>query len=156
MSRVTFSWDPAGHDGAGELKITVDEVALPNRLAAIELADATAEDHPDIAGNYAGLAPWACPPDVTEHFHGSPGSHLHCGPHDKTVLMGCTCGEVGCWPLMARISVEGERVRWADFEQPHRRGRWTHDDVAFVFDRSQYDAALESAQLDLDRVRDEP
>jgi len=34
-----------------------------------------------------------------------PASHLWSGPQDKRPVLACKCEEVGCWPLMARISV---------------------------------------------------
>lgn len=57
---------------------------------------------------------------------GRKASHLHSGPAEKTVLLGCECGEPGCWPLMARVEVGAEQVAWSDFEQPHRRDNWAY------------------------------
>ena len=58
------------------------------------------------------------------------------------MFLGCECGEPGCWPLMAHITVRDQEVLGGSFEQPHRRDKWTYDD----FDRSQYEAALAHAQ----------
>jgi len=42
----------------------------------------------------------------------------------RVYLLGCgDCGEVGCWPLMARVTESSESVVWDCFEQPHRRER---------------------------------
>jgi hypothetical protein len=30
-------------------------------------------------------------------------------------LLGCDCGEVGCWPLEARIIADAETVIWTGF-----------------------------------------
>ncbi len=60
----------------------------------------------------------------------------------KTPVLGCECGEWGCWPLLARITATTDLVTWDAFEQPHRK---TRDYVAFgpfQFDRHQYDDAL--------------
>jgi hypothetical protein len=82
---------------------------------------------------------------VIEHFLGDPGSHMYCGPREKTVLLGCTCGDAGCWPLMARIEVTATEVRWNDFEQPHRR-EWSHAGLGpLAFSREHYMRELDEA-----------
>lgn len=154
MRRIEFRWDRAGHRGSGALLIDVDGVSLAKLVADVEAPSAAAEGHPDLAGSYAGLAVWACPSDLERHFLGGDESHLHCGPHDKTVLMGCECGEAGCWPLMATISVQDDIVRWSSFEQPHRRGRWSYGDFALDFDRPQYCAALLGALRQREQLDD--
>ncbi|MFD6397154.1 hypothetical protein [Nocardia sp. NPDC060249] len=50
----------------------------------------------------------------------------------------CSCGELGCWPLLTRISLTGDLVVWDCFEQPYRT---TRDYTAF--DRNQYDKAVQ-------------
>ena len=35
-------------------------------------------------------------------------------------LLGCNCGEVGCWPVAVRISVSADTYTWSHFGQPHR------------------------------------
>lgn len=42
---------------------------------------------------------------------------------DRVPLLGCECGDWGCWPLMARIRVAHGKVIWDDFVQPHRPDR---------------------------------
>jgi hypothetical protein len=37
-------------------------------------------------------------------------------------LLGCECGEWGCWPLVARIDQADGVVEWSHFRQPHRPG----------------------------------
>ena len=67
-------------------------------------------------------------------------------------VLGCECGEPGCWPLVCRISATDRIVRWSDFEQPHRNGSgapvaWTYDGLGpFEFDRAEYDAALTQSE----------
>lgn len=57
------------------------------------------------------------------------------------MLLGCQCGEWGCWPLTARIEVTDEVVRWSGFRTGHRD--W---DLAalgpFEFDRARYERAI--------------
>jgi hypothetical protein len=60
-------------------------------------------------------------------------------------LLGCCCGEAGCWPFEARIEVGTDRVTWTDFVQPHRRERDYSDLGPFVFVREQYEDAVRQA-----------
>jgi predicted RNA binding protein YcfA (HicA-like mRNA interferase family) len=61
----------------------------------------------------------------------------------KIAVLGCMCGDVGCWPLLVSIEPLEDRVVWRGFEQPHR-SRWRHDGLGpFVFDRARYTAELE-------------
>ena len=63
----------------------------------------------------------------------------------RVALLTCECGEVHCWPLIARIEVSDERVVWCDFGQPHRP-HWSYTGFGpFVFDRTTYEATLSSA-----------
>ena len=133
--------------GEPELRVLIDEVDLIELVRRVELLDAEREGHPDIAGGYAGLVAWRLRGRLSEHFLGGEDSHLYCGPHEKTVLLGCTCGEPGCWPLMARVEVSPLEVRWDEFEQPHRRRRWSHATLGpFVFGRALYEATLAQAE----------
>jgi hypothetical protein len=53
-------------------------------------------------------------------------------------LLGCDCGEVGCWPLSAHIETEGESVKWTTFQQPHRSQRDYSAFGPFIFDADLY------------------
>lgn len=39
---------------------------------------------------------------------------------ERISVLGCDCGEVGCWPLVCRVGMEGDTVTWHSFLQPHR------------------------------------
>ena len=71
-------------------------------------------------GAYGGLIPqfFRFGP-MEDHFHGRSTDAM--GP--KTPVLGCECGEWGCWPLMARITATAELVTWDCFEQRHRISR---------------------------------
>jgi hypothetical protein len=60
----------------------------------------------------------------------------------KTPVLGCACGEWGCWPLMTRIDVTADLVIWDSFEQLHRKTRDYTAFGPFHFGRHQYDDAL--------------
>ncbi|HEV3190738.1 MAG TPA: hypothetical protein VGY54_09600 [Polyangiaceae bacterium] len=65
----------------------------------------------------------------------------------KSPLLGCSCGEWGCWPLLARIVVAKDSVTWSEFEQPHRKGTDYSAFGPFSFVRTQYERALVELQL---------
>jgi hypothetical protein len=56
-------------------------------------------------------------------------------------LLGCQCGEVGCWPLTTRVTVNNNRVLWDSFRQPHRERDYSRFGP-FVFDLDQYRNAV--------------
>lgn len=150
---ISFAWDPTADreaGGRGALSVFVDGHDLSQLVGEHEQPYADAEGHPDLAGSYGGLDPRRFDQSVSDHFLGRTGSDLGCGPSDKTVLLGCICGEPGCWPLMARIEAGEAEVVWRDFEQPHRRSRWSYDDFGpFRFDRVDYDDALSTIEAKL-------
>lgn len=131
------------------LEIWVNGVPLRKLARDAELPSALAEGNAQIAGLYAGLPPEEVLPPST-HFLGSRESPYHYPEEGKTALVGCECGIVGCWPLLARVTVGDDRVTWSDFEQPHRGpgrpGPWRYDALGpFVFPRAAYERALRDA-----------
>ncbi|WBO68873.1 hypothetical protein [Streptomyces camelliae] len=77
---------------------------------------------------------------MQDHFLGRSTNAM--GP--KTPVLGCECGEWGCWPLMARITPTADFVTWDAFEQPHRKTRNYVAFGPFQFDRHQYDDTLQA------------
>lgn len=118
--------------------ITVNGVSLIELVAEVERPFATEEGHPDMAGQYQGL-----PADLAF----LPSTYLLESEGEKTALLICSCGEIGCWLLEARITVQKDVVIWSDLEQPHRgpnsHHHWRYDSFGpFVFDRQQYLSSL--------------
>ncbi|MFS8096459.1 hypothetical protein LFM09_04900 [Lentzea alba] len=64
-------------------------------------------------------------------------------PGRGVAVLGCSCGDVGCWPLLADITVDGDTIVWNEFRQPYREDRDYTRFGPFRFDRAQYEAALE-------------
>lgn len=125
-----------GLDGERVLLPVVDGRPLVDLVAEYEVARGY-----DPAGAYAGLHVERFRfGDLASYFQGS-------GPmawprRGLLWLLGCDCGEVGCWPLEARVTVVGDRVTWSDFVQPYRPA-WSYEGFGpFVFDRHQYEAAV--------------
>ena len=96
------------------------------------------------SGGYAGLVP--------DHFRFGDLFRYFLGQEDGqwpkpgyVWLLACDCGEVGCWPLEARVVAGGETVTWTDLAQPHRRARSYRGFGDFVFDRASYEHAVREA-----------
>ncbi len=145
-SIVRFESEQHYFEGFGDrpvIRVVVDGRDLAELVRDVEAPYAQADGHPDLAGRYVGLDLRELRSSVQEHFTGAEGSDLACGPVGKTVLLGCTCGVAGCWPLMARIEVRDDDILWSDFEQPHRRDTWSYADFGpITFTRAQYEQTL--------------
>ena len=122
------------------VEVIVDGRNLVDLAREVELPFAARDRNHQLAGDYVGL-----PPEAVY----APSRRLLGEPEDswddwegRISLLGCGCGNVGCWPLQARITVGVDAVVWDDFVQPHRR-RWKHRTLGpFAFDRGEYEAAL--------------
>jgi hypothetical protein len=57
-------------------------------------------------------------------------------------LLGCTCGELTCWPLVARILRHGELMVWDHFKQPNRPELDYSSFGPFRFEVNQYRQAV--------------
>jgi hypothetical protein len=132
-----IQFDRQHRDDLGVLEVVprIDGVPLTELIDRFE-ADAGMQPAGDA---YGGLIPqfYRFGP-MEDHFHGRSTNSM--GP--KTPLLGCECGEWGCWPLMAHITVTTGLVIWDSFEQPHRTTRDYTGFGPFQFDRHQYDEAL--------------
>lgn len=115
----------------------VDGVHLRELARVVERPYTNAQLHGDTPGNYAGLADLAAVCWPSRHLLDEPGIRL--GHH--TVLLGCACGEVDCWPLAARVEVTHKVVIWSRFLNGRRA--WDLSALGrFVFERDQYEEAL--------------
>jgi hypothetical protein len=125
-----------------------DEEPVPSIVPGVNgvrLADLVAEferaHQYEPAGGYAGLVPSYFRlgrPD--EYFMGvSPDPQISNGGH---WLLGCECGEAGCWPLEARIVVGDQQISWEGFKQPFRPERDYSSFGPFRFNLEQYRGSL--------------
>jgi hypothetical protein len=130
-STLTFDVEPFGEDGSVFVVVpVVDGHRLTDLIHSLE-RQAGMEDRDT---SYAGLIPaFFRFGTATEHYRST---------HQRIPLLGCECGEWGCWPLMAQIRADDERVVWTEFEQPHRSTRDYTAFGPFSFERSAYDEAL--------------
>lgn len=106
----------------------------------------------DPAGGYGGLVP----------------AYFNFGPLDKyftgrnkadywaslngIYLLGCACGEVGCWPLIASVSEQDDKIIWDGFVQPFRRSRDYSEFGPFLFSRVQYEDAVDDLVARLETI----
>jgi hypothetical protein len=145
VDEVRFEFTPAGEgfpDGLKQIKIEVNGVELPELVREAELPSAREDDEEEMAGNYIGLVAGFLSIDLAGQFLGGQGTPMFEDSGGKTALLGCGCGEVGCSPLMARITVTDDTVSWEDFEQPTRPD-WSYEGFGpFTFERAQYERAL--------------
>jgi hypothetical protein len=100
-------------------------------------------DLADPAGGYGGLIP--------EFYRYGPLDRYFLGASEtpdlpstpaRIFVLGCECGEVGCWPLTCIVHAGENEVTWQSFEQPHRPKRDYSSFGPFVFERGQYEQAL--------------
>ncbi|PRY18933.1 hypothetical protein [Pseudosporangium ferrugineum] len=132
-------WD--GSPGAArELVPLVDGVSLVELVAGFERAAGF-----DVPGAYAGLVlEHSRFGELTGYLAGAPESSYRAG-QGGIALLGCDCGEVGCWPLQARVVVDSAHVTWLGFAQPFRPRRDYSGFGPFVFRREQYERAAREA-----------
>lgn len=120
---------------AQQLVPYVDGAQLTELVTVFE-----ASQHFDVVWKYAGLILGHFDfGDLSRYLHGEPRSWPGNG---LVALLGCECGELGCWPLLAQVQVVGGRVVWDHLEQPYRKQRDYSGFGPFVFDEEQYRAAV--------------
>ena len=127
---------------------TSEEVPLSSVIPAVNGVRLTklVEDHDLQAGNqpaggFGGL--------VRGSFNFGPWDrYFIADPPNRKIerighyLLGCTCGEVTCWPLAARIARQGDLMVWDCFRQPNRPERDYSSFGPFKFKIDQYRQAV--------------
>jgi hypothetical protein len=130
----------------GALSITpcIDGKPLSSMIAEFEAANG----YTDPVGGYGGLVP--------DYFNAGPLLSYLCAQvgrpgashkDEEIYLLGCECGEVGCWPLMASVTRIGTGYQWSAFHQPHRSQRNYEGFGSFTFEQHQYENALRELVL---------
>jgi len=137
VSSLSFAIVP--FEGADTIAPVVDGVSLAEIVSTFER-----EHGFDPVGGYGGLIPeWFKYGPLDKYFLGEFGSDSYFGKMGRIYLLGCgDCGEVGCWPLLARVRVTPAEVLWDSFEQPHRRLRDYSQLGPFRFSIEQYRKAV--------------
>jgi hypothetical protein len=105
------------------------------------------ERHFKPAGGYGGLIPeFFKYGSLDQYFMGRFQENSSLSSIDSIYLLGCDCGEVGCWPLKAKVRIEANEVIWEDFLQPHRPDRDYSGFGPFAFELEQYQKAVAELQ----------
>lgn len=129
--------------GVRRALIRIDGRPLLDIVRELEAPIAAANGEPDLAGQY-GYLPAAEVLLPSRRLLGML-AHPGLGYGEKVSVLECECGCEGCWPLLMRIAVTDDFVIWRDPEQLHRK-HWVYPaHWQLVFDRRQYQQALESA-----------
>jgi hypothetical protein len=136
MNTLTFS---ITSDEADRWQIipAIDALPLTSRAQAFEI-----ENGWKPAGGYGGLVPSNYDFDPFDQYFLGTRQDTGLSPKGKIAVLGCSCGEVGCWPLLTRVRFDGEQVTWQDFEQPHRRERSYAGFGPFSFSKREYEIAI--------------
>ena len=129
ISQLSFAAAPYA-DVAGSQWLTpvVDGTPLTDLVAEFEIA----QGYANAAGGYSGIVV------------GTDGQPLadELLTDGRRSLLGCGCGDTGCWPLEAEIRFDDWSVTWDGFAQPHEP-RWSYGGFGpFVFVLENYRAAV--------------
>ncbi|MBH0774701.1 hypothetical protein [Nocardia bovistercoris] len=137
ISEIGFDYRPGppGRADVRQIMPRIDTISLNDLIDTFEIS----ADMQPAGDAYGGLVPrFVRFESAVDHFHGF--SSLAMG--QKIPVLACSCGELGCWPLLTRISLTGDLVVWDYFEQPYRTARDYTAFGPFLFDRDQYDKAV--------------
>ncbi len=115
-AHVSFKVQP--FEGTLSITPVVDGTPLPEIVAAFER-----DEHFEPSGGYGGLIPeWFGYGALDKYFLGDFEKDSYFARMNRVYLLGCQCGEVGCWPLLAHIRAEAESVVWDSFETTAPQG----------------------------------
>lgn len=130
LNVIELRLQPGPEADSRVVRVLIDGQDLIDRVRKMEIPFALAEDNPHLAGAYSGMA--------TEEWQ----IRSEADADGRRPVLGCECGVVDCWPLVARVVTGKDTVTWSDFKQPFRP-RWSDAALGpFVFDRVQYQAEL--------------
>ena len=91
------------------------------------------------AGGYFGLRA----DHIDPNFYQGKSEAEFGASENKTPILDCSCGSIGCWTLVANIHINDESVVWDDFENVHRNSEsispeWDYSSIKFHFNRKEY------------------
>jgi hypothetical protein len=143
-SRVSFSIQP--FERVFAVTPSVSEIPLAEMASTFER-----EQCFEPSGGYGGLIPqWFKYGALDQYFLGEFEPNSYFARLGRVYLLGCgECGEVGCWPMTARIGSSPESVVWDSFQQPHRPKRDYSKFGPFVFEAKQYREAVSALRVEL-------
>jgi hypothetical protein len=135
-ARVSFAVEAFEQTSA--VPPVIDGLLLPQIITAFER-----DQHFEPAGGYGGLIPRSFNYGALDrYFLADLEKDSHFDRMGRVTFLGSQSGEVGCWPLLARICAGSESVVWDSFEQPYRKERDYSGFGPLVFDAKQYRQAV--------------
>lgn len=143
MDTINFKVEHSDEHNIQILNIFVNNENLVDLIKEFEM-----QHDPSIAGRYEGLSIYSIY-NLKEHFTGRLNENDVFNYQGKTQIIGCNCGEPGCWPLLVKIIEEDEKIIWSEFEQPYRAkesagGYWNYSNFkSFEFIKNQYEEQLQ-------------
>ncbi len=111
-------------------------------LAALVEIYERSKGYLDPAGGYGGLVPAYFNYGPLDQYFARRSNADYWASLNGIYILGCACGEVGCWPLIASVSEQDDKIIWDGFVQPFRRSRDYSEFGPFLFSRAQYEDAL--------------
>ena len=135
-------------------QVSFDLHALPSGATSIiPLIDGTSlidlitdfeaeRGYEELRGRYGGIIPEYMQYGPIDDYFMARGVSLCRQPDGAQYMLGCQCGEVGCWPLMATIRSTPSRYEWGEFHNPCRNMRDYSEFGSFVFERLSYERAV--------------
>ncbi len=111
----------------------INDVLLTTLIAGFERKHAM-----DPAGGYGGLVPAFFRYGPLDLYFLGKSKDGYFNTEGECYVLGCQCGEVGCWPLSARIATNERQIVWNHFAQEHRLERDYSGFGPFTFERVAY------------------
>lgn len=134
FSEFSFEIQPIPQLKTKSLRLLVNGVDFADQITAYE---ESLNYHP--AGGYGGLIPdFFNYGHLTDYLLGRTHQDSYFSDLGRIYLLGCDCGEVGCWPILGSVIASDQHVVWRDFLQPHRPDRDYSGFGPFFFDLNDY------------------
>jgi hypothetical protein len=129
--------------GCGDIPAVTPHVDGASLTALVEAYERAKEYHHP--GGYGGIPTRRFKRTLLDGY-GKNESHYGKG---NIYLLGCTCGEVGCRPLIASVYQKEDTITWDGFVRPQRRQRDYSEFGPFTFGREQYKNAVQDLLIRL-------
>lgn len=146
MNKISFKVEDRKKYDSGyqesKVNIIIDGKPLAEIIKEYEMPMATKEGNPALAGDYHAIE--VSSSSLKQYYLGKDEADWG-DEKNKTAILGCSCGNLSCWPLLCKINIQGTKVVWSDFEQPHRDEDWDYSTFeGFMFDKQQYLNAIDA------------
>lgn len=128
-------------EGSASLTPYIDGGSLAELVEAFEIQ----KGYIDPPGGYSGIVAANFRLGPLEAYFLGQGEPVEGGDQGQIYALFCECGEAGCWPLFAQVRIDGDRVTWSHFGQPHRPARDYRGFGPFEFALNDYAVTVAEA-----------